>query len=139
MAAREVTTLGRALAAYVEDESEVPASDLHSDAQGNDFPLLFDAVLGERRPRGKGGRNAPHAEFSADRIAVALPEFGFRNATPAEISNPEVKKYLFDPWRNPYVYRAGKTLSDAKIYSLGPDGEDDTRILSGENDDIGNW
>jgi len=140
IAGLEVSMLSQCLRAYVEDESDLPAGNLEPDPRRNDFPLLYEALFGGAKAGGKGGRNAPYAGFGAEKIAVALPgSEGYRTATPAEIREPAIKKYLLDPWGSPYVYRAGKTLSQAKIYSIGPNEEDDTVSLVRENDDIGNW
>ena len=140
MATTEISTLGQALATYVVDELEYPGMGLAPDPERNDFPLLFEALFAERSPRGKGGRNAPYAEFKEDKIAVEVPgSDGYRKATREEIRDPAVKKYLLDPWGNPYVYRAGKARSDAKIYSFGPNEEDDTVNFVEDGDDLGNW
>jgi hypothetical protein len=139
MAVTEVAALSQGLAAYAADEGEYPGMRLSSDAARNDFPAFFDALFGERKPKGNGGRNAPYIDFKEDRIAVEeecpLPPI-YRKATLAEIRDPGVKKYLLDPWGNPYVYRAG---TKPKIYSLGPNEEDDTVTLAEESDDLGNW
>ena len=148
MASTEISTLGQALATYVADESEYPGMELAPDPDRNDFPLLYDALFGERKPRGKGGRNAPYAEFKEDKVMVADPETeGYRKATTSERRDPKVKKYLVDPWGNPYVYRCNKNVAkkedwmhkDADIYSLGPNGEDDTVNEVEGSDDLGNW
>jgi hypothetical protein len=137
----EVSILNQALVQYLDDERDLPSPDLAPDpVRNNDFPLLFEALLGERKPRGLGGRNSPYAELPEDRIVVGLSGGQDpRKATRDEIRDPAVKKYLLDPWGNPYIYRAGKTRSDAKIYSLGPNAEDDTVMLVENGDDIGNW
>lgn len=138
MASTEVAVLSQALATYVADEGDLPRREL-PDPRRNDFPVLFEALFGQRRPMGKGGRHAPYAEINEDNIAVEDPTSGYRKATRDEIRDPDVQKYFLDPWRNPYIYRAGKMRSDAKIYSVGPNEEDDTMDNVESGDDIGNW
>ena len=140
IASTEVATLSQALAQYVADEGDLPRREFGPDSSRNDFPVLFEALFGQRRPIGKGGRNAPYAEFKENKVAVEEPETkSYRKATPAEIHDPGVKKYCLDPWGNPYIYRAGKTLTDSKIYSLGWNEQDDTMDHVEDGDDIGNW
>ena len=148
LAHTDVATLSQALAAYVADEAEYPGQDLQPDPDRNDFPLLYEALFGERRPRGKGGRNAPYADFKENRIAVYDPGTDtYRKPTRKEFRDPDVKKYVLDPWNNPFIYRCNRSSprrepwmhKDADIYSLGPNEEDDTVDLLEAGDDIGNW
>jgi prepilin-type N-terminal cleavage/methylation domain-containing protein len=148
MASTEIATLSQGLAAYVADESEYPGMELTPDPERNDFPILFEALFGERKPKGKGGRNAPYAEFKEEKVAVADPDTeGYRKATTAERRDHRVKKYLLDPWGNPYIYRCNKNVAqkedwmhkDADIYSMGKNEEDDTINLVENGDDLGNW
>src|SRR5687767_13246150 len=112
IASTEVAALDQALAAYVDDEGTLPAGELGTDPDRNDFPILFEALFGERKPRGKGGRNAPYAEFKEDKVAVEDPETeSYRKATRSEIRDAKVKKYLLDPWGNPYIYRCNKNVA----------------------------
>ena len=143
----EITSLSSALGLYAQDEEEYPGSKLERDPKRNDFPLLFNALFGERKPAGPGGRCAPYAKLDEKRVVVHNREAGeYDRATPAQIRDPKVDKYLLDPWARPYVYHARTTLKDAdsrqleiEIYSLGPNGVDDTSDGKMENDDLGNW
>ena len=148
MASTEIAALSQGLAAYVADEAEYPAMELTPDPDRNDFPILFEALFGERKPRGKGGRNAPYAEFKEDKVAVEDPETeSYRKATRSEMRDPKVRKYLLDPWGNPYIYRCNKNVAkkedwmhkDADIYSMGKNEEDDTVSEVEDGDDLGNW
>jgi|SRR5688572_16937419 len=148
LAHTEVAALSQALAAFVADEAAYPGMDTKPDADRNDFPLLYDALCADPRPRGRGGRNAPYVDFKENKIAVQDDDTGaYRKATRAELRNPDVRKYILDPWGNPYVYRCNKSSpqkeewmhKDADIYSLGLNEEDDTANLVEEGDDIGNW
>jgi len=148
MASTEIAALSQGLAAYVADEAEYPAMELAPDPDRNDFPILFEALFGERKPKGKGGRNAPYAEFKEDKVAVEDPETeSYRKATLSERRDAKVKKYLLDPWGNPYIYRCNKNVAkkedwmhkDADIYSMGKNEEDDTVNEVENADDLGNW
>jgi hypothetical protein len=150
----EVMSLSSALEQYVEDEHVYPGADLEAGSRANHCPLLFNALFGESAPAGPGGRSAPYTRVDETRISVpgrldgSLAEFV--RATREEIRDPQVEKYLLDPWGNPYVYRANqgrapqpwmKNSATADIYSRGPDGVDDTAAGASQeaSDDIGNW
>jgi prepilin-type N-terminal cleavage/methylation domain-containing protein len=149
LAKTSVSDLTSALQRYVQDEGEYPGMALEADAQRNDFPLLFVALFGERRPKGKGGRSAPYTSPKEDDIVIYDDSLGaYRNPERHERFDEDVRKFLRDPWGEPFVYRANKGKSraehdfmknaNADIYSLGPDGIDQTSL--GENgDDVGNW
>jgi prepilin-type N-terminal cleavage/methylation domain-containing protein len=148
LATTDISSISQGLSAYVADEAEYPGIELKPDPERNDFHVLYEALFGERKPKGKGGRGAPYAQFKEDKVSVYDADTEtYRKATREELRDPKVKKYLMDPWGNPYVYRCNKGSlekedwmhKDADIYSLGPNEEDDTTALSEENDDIGNW
>ncbi|HVR73241.1 MAG TPA: type II secretion system protein [Planctomycetota bacterium] len=144
----EVSSLSSALDQYVKDEGELPGMSEKIDPDDpNQFPVLFEALFGQRKPAGKGGRNAPYTNLDEKRLVIMDSE-GYVPATPEQIRNPKVKKYLLDAFGNPLVYRAnkGKKMEDfmhrdqgAYIYSLGNNGIDDTWDNSKNSDDIGNW
>ena len=145
---QEVNGLSQALEHFVQDEAEYPGMTEKADPERNDFPLLYEALFGERRPRGKGGRNAPYADFKEKQIAVYDADTDtYRKPTRKEFRDPDVKKYVLDPWNNPYIYRCNRSSprsepwmhKDADVYSLGPNEEDDTANLLEAGDDIGNW
>jgi prepilin-type N-terminal cleavage/methylation domain-containing protein len=148
-----VSDMTNAVERYVQDEGEYPGMELDADAERNDFPILYTALFGEPRPRGKGGRSAPYTNPNEDNIAVYDESLSdYRTPDNAELYDEDVAKFIRDPWGEPYVYRAnkGKRRADhdfmhnptVDIYSKGPDGIDQTALgesADGENDDIGNW
>ena len=144
-----VSDLTNAVERYVQDEGEYPGMELESDPDRNDFPLLYVALFGEPRPRGKGGRGAPYTNPNEDNTVVwdeSLQDY--RKPDRRERFDDDVEKLVRDPFGEPYVYRAnkGKRMADfpymhnstVDIYSKGPDGIDQT-ALSEDGDDIGNW
>lgn len=150
----EVSSLSTALDSYVQDEADYPGSqekiDPNADAdEANHFPFLFEAIFGQKRPAGKGGRNAPYTNLDEKRVAIWDPDSeSYESATLDQIRNPKVKKYLLDSFGKPFVYRAnkGRRLEEfmhrdqsADIYSLGFNGIDDTWEMNEDGDDIGNW
>jgi len=149
IAKTEVSGLSQALDRYVEEESDLPAMGKKIDSETNHFPDLYNALFGERRPNGPGGRSAPYSKIEEKKIAVwDEDQEAYVDATQPQIRNPKVPKYLRDPWGNPYVYRSnkGRKLEQfmhnqygADIYSLGPNGHDDTAEMNENGDDIGNW
>ena len=141
-----------AIGRYVQDEGKYPAQGLEPDAERNDFPLLYKALCGERRPKGPGGRSAPYITPTEEQILVYDETLGeHRTATRAERFDNDVDKFVADPWGEPYVYRCNKGHSladnpfmhkaDFDLYSTGENGTDETMLgESGEDvDDIGNW
>jgi hypothetical protein len=132
---------------YVEDVGELPGQDIAVDRGRNDFPVLFAALFGDPRPAGAGGPRAPYMTIRDSDIAVWDPGGkGYRRATSSEIGDAEKKKVLLDPWGNPYVYRLvpadsekGEKILSPLIYSIGPNGTDDTAKGRDHGDDIGNW
>lgn len=157
MAKTTVTSISNALDQFVQDEAEYPGFDLPSDPDRNDFPLLYNALFGERRPHGPGGRSAPYMSIKEDQIGVLDEDLTvdedqpvYRKADRDERDDPKVEKFLLDPWGNPYVYRCNKgkkseswmhNRQGADIYSIGPNEIDDTAAETDEkdDDDIGNW
>jgi prepilin-type N-terminal cleavage/methylation domain-containing protein len=145
----EVSSLGNALEQYVQDESVYPGQDLEPDPERNDFPLLFNALFGKKRPGGPGGRSAPYTKYDESKVNVWDNDAeDYRPATVEEIRDLKTEKYLMDPLGKVYVYRAnkGKTVQNwmrntesADIYSFGLNGEDDTKEENENSDDIGNW
>ena len=66
-----VSGLSGALARYVQDEGIYPgqtATDVDEDT--NQFPLLYRALFGERRPDGPGGRSAPYLSLKEEMVHV---------------------------------------------------------------------
>jgi prepilin-type N-terminal cleavage/methylation domain-containing protein len=159
----QVEQIAGAVERYFQDEATYPAMDLPTTERDNHFPALYDAILGEARPHGKGGRSAPYIRVKEDQIGVWDEDVEeYRLATREEIADQDTKKYMLDSWGNPYVYRCNKGRkkeawmhnSDYDVYSLGQNGKDDTGSVvvkgaedeeeeeTGEkrkDDDIGNW
>jgi prepilin-type N-terminal cleavage/methylation domain-containing protein len=144
-----VGTLSGSLEQYVQDEGLFPGAQLKVDPERNDFPALYNALFGEAKPLGPGGRSAPYGSArDADTRVYDRETDTYRPATRAEIKKKEVDKFYSDPWGNPYIYRCnkGKRAEDwmrnprgADIYSKGPNEQDDTITGAEKSDDIGNW
>ena len=149
IAKTEVSSLGGALEQYVQDESDYPGMAEKIDADRNQFPELYNALFGERRPNGPGGRSAPYTKIEEKRVVVYDRDTDrYEPATRDQVNDFETEKFYLDPWSNPFVYRANKGRKReefmhnqyaADIYSLGPNGTDDTAEGNEESDDIGNW
>lgn len=145
----EISSLKNAVEAYNQDEGEYPGQRKKTSGDENQFPTLFNALFGERKPKGPGGRNAPYMELKQDKVVVYDEDIDdYRVAKSREIYDPKIEKYMLDAWGNPLVYRVnkGKPYEDymrnrygVDIYSTGPDGMDQTAEGEDENDDIGNW
>jgi prepilin-type N-terminal cleavage/methylation domain-containing protein len=148
IATTQVSSISSALERYYEEEGLFPAMSLKPDPTRNDFPQLYNALLGEPKPRGPGGRSAPYVKVKEDQVAVWSDERQtYVQATRDDVDDVKVEKYILDPWGNPYVYRCNKGKKretwmknrDADVYSTGPNNEDDTVTESEKSDDIGNW
>ena len=152
------TNIGKwvqALESYYQDEGKYPAQGEDVDATANHFPAVYNAICGQPRPKGPGGRGAPYYEPPEDKIYVyddSTEEY--RPATRQERFDVEVDKYVVDDFGQPFVYRCNKGEdlavhtfmhnSNYDLYSIGEDGEDQTMLgdelgEDEENDDIGNW
>jgi prepilin-type N-terminal cleavage/methylation domain-containing protein len=144
-----VNTLSGSLEQYVQDEGVFPGAQLKADPERNDFPALYNALFGEAKPNGPGGRSAPYGSPKDAETRVYDRETDtYRPATRAEIRNPKVEKFYSDPWGNPYIYRCNKgkraenwmrNSRGADIYSKGPNEQDDTIAGEEKSDDRGNW
>jgi prepilin-type N-terminal cleavage/methylation domain-containing protein len=147
IAQSNIEALNNALEQYVADTGRYPGEKIKDYENG--FPALFDAICGEKPPKGKGGPNSPYMKFKEAEVYVFdFDEDKYRPAYPEEIYDPKVEKYLADPWGVPYIYHENKSRArkpymhknTADIYSCGPDKKDQT--IDGEKtdtDDIGNW
>ncbi len=145
----EISSLKSAVESYNQDEGEYPAQRKKTSGDDNHFPTLFNALFGERRPKGPGGRNAPYMDLKQDKVVVYDDNIEeYRPAKRKEIYNSKIEKYLLDAWGNPLIYRSnkGRKFDDfmrnrytVDIYSTGPDGIDQTSEGEDESDDIGNW
>jgi prepilin-type N-terminal cleavage/methylation domain-containing protein len=143
-----ISSLQGQLEAYYRDTGKYPGEEF-KDGE-NAFPALFEALFGERPPKGKGGPSAPYMKLKEDDVLVFDPDQGdegtYRVAERDEIYDPNVKKFIRDPFGQPYVYHENASRPNKKymhsrkadIYSLGHDKIDQT--LEGEKgDDIGSW
>jgi prepilin-type N-terminal cleavage/methylation domain-containing protein len=151
MAKTTISNLSNSLERYVQDTGRYPGTlqEGYRD-EDNAFPALYEALFGLKPPQGKGGPSAPYGEVKEADVAVVDEEDPdrFRKAVSDEIYDHRVKKYLLDPWGEPFVYRENKTRPrrpwmhgrNYDIYSKGPDRIDQT--IEGERDgidDIGSW
>ena len=137
--------------AYFADTGKWPGTKVRDEV--NAFPELFEALFGEKPPRGKGGPNAPYMEIKEERVMVEDDEPGtFRKAFPDEIYDPDIPKYWRDGFGMPLIYHENKSRPyqdymhnrrGGDIYSTGPDREDQTLygpVNEGDEiDDIGSW
>jgi len=153
-AVNEISGLGTAIERYQTDEKMFPGIEERDiDERTNQFPVLFNALFGERKPKGPGGRSAPYGSLEGDRIVVANEDWNedtgepsdrWRKARQSEIENPKIDKYYLDPFnRAVYVYRCNKGrkakswMKNSRgydLYSLGPDGEDQTTLGEDERE-----
>ena len=150
-ASTEIAQLQGAIESYRTDEKLIPGiKEPRIDEDTNQFPLLFNAVYGERMPRGPGGRSSPYLELKKDRIVVFNDDFDdefgdegdrYRVAKQSEIENHRIDKFYLDPFRQPYIYRCNKGRKVKSwmrnprtfdLYSIGPDGED--QMILGEDE-----
>lgn len=145
-----VSDLNNGLQNYLTDEKVYPGFKLKPDPERNDFPVLFNALMGEPKPKGPGGRAAPYCQLKKSDVVVEDEDGDYRMAKEDEFYDSKVDKYYLDAWRNPIVYRCNKgkrrqpwmkNPNGVDIYSLGPNGKDDTsmEVEAEKNDDIGNW
>jgi len=150
LAKSTVANLSSQLERYVQDTGKYPGSECRDEE--NAFPALFEALFGERPPKGKGGPSAPYGEVKEDDVVVrdddAADEDSYRKATNEEFFDPRIPKYMIDPWGKPFVYHENKSRArkpymhgrNFDIYSTGPDKTDQTVEGEKENiDDIGGW
>ena len=143
LARSSLEVLRVALKEYVHDTGTYPL--WHEGGSQDEFPALFEALFGERAPKGKGGPNAPYMYFKKSQVLVQDGvSRDFRLADPNEIRDEKIGKFLADPWGRPLVYHViphrrgepdGKASKVAILYSLGPDGIDET-ITGDTGDDI---
>ena len=153
MTTTDIQSLRQAIEQYVQDEGIYPGQDTPSkkfDEELNDFPKLYNALFGEKKPDGPGGRNAPYSELSSEKIAVYDEEEEiYRVAKRSELDDVDVDKFVLDAWGEPLIYRCNKgrkrepfmrNKHSFDLYSMGPDSENQTIEGDDEvNDDIGNW
>ena len=146
----QIGQISNALKRFYSDEGFYPGSNV--DPDDNAFPTVFDALLGERRPRGPGGRNAPYLDGvkEADLVTYDEDTETYRAITPDERYDKEVKKYLIDGYAMPFFYRENRTKDPDDVegmhnrytfdlWSNGVNTVNDTLDGNEENDDIGNW
>lgn len=164
--ANDLNSFRLALHTYKTDEGTYPGYELQWDGVDehfNAFPVLFEALLGDPRPKGLGGRNSPYWEDAKEDKMVVLddpadPTGDHRVVTRDERYDQHVPKYYLDAWGTPYVYRENESKTretwmhkpkSYDIWSVGPNGKNQSlwevykpneRLEGGEAyDDIGNW
>ena len=140
----DIQNLTTVLEVYRADSGFYPG---FADPPGTDSAhLMYEALFGKRLVDGGGGGiNSPYHEFHEDRIAVEAGPAGFRMATREEKEEPDIKKYILDPWGQPYHYvendeKPEKTVDMHRphkfdIWSNGPNRVND----KGEEDDATPW
>ncbi|MBN1421278.1 MAG: prepilin-type N-terminal cleavage/methylation domain-containing protein [Planctomycetes bacterium] len=141
-----ISSLDTALKQYDSDKGILPGYDDPPTQYSNSLPKILAALIGD-------GSRTPYLEFKESQIFVEREGDvkGFREANRSEIYDPNVNKYLIDPWGEPFIARENKSKKKKEawmklpyfvdIYSKGPNREDDTALgkAAGESDDIGNW
>ena len=145
----EINSLKAAIEQYNQDEGEYPGQREKASEDENQFPILFNALFGERKPNGPGGRSAPYMELKQDKVVIYDSDTeDYRPVKRKELHDPKVEKFMLDAWSNPLIYRSnkGRKYEDYMrnrygfdIYSTGPDGDDQTAEGEDESDDLGNW
>ena len=140
-----IQNLATALQTYYRDTGKYPGKEIADDE--NAMPALYEALFGDKPPKGGGGPSAPYMELKEDQVAVEDDsESGYRKAERDELNDPKVKKYIIDGFGYPMIYRETQSRARKKfmhmktydLYSKGPDHIDQT-IEGEEGDDIGNW
>ena len=149
VAANFVNALSTGLDNFYLDEGYYPG--VKVDPDDNAFPELFEALMGEKRPKGGGRRSAPYVEAKEKDIYVEDEETGeYRAPTYEERWDKNVSKIILDPWGNPFWYRAnmGRERAEwmrrplkADIWSMGTDklNSNIPSAFEDKSDDIGNW
>ena len=151
----EVANFCQSIDMYYTDEKTYPGrSQKNIDADTNQFPGLYLALLDDPAPGGRGGRNSPYMKMEKDRQAVENDNWDedepegeprYKKASKKQISDAKVAKYYFDPFRKGqvYIYRCNKGRKPKgwmlnprgyDLYSVGPDQVDDT-ILGEDGED----
>jgi prepilin-type N-terminal cleavage/methylation domain-containing protein len=159
----EIAELTTAIENYKDDEGTFPDLGKAPEEARNDFPFLYNALVGvPRADGGPGGLRSPYLKLEEDRIVVVNEDMSsdegdeYRKATRKERDDPKIPKYYLDQFGNPYVYRKNSSWPERPfmhhpkgfdLYSLGPNGTDETILgededsedTGEERDDIGNW
>ena len=156
-AANDISSLKNALEMYNRDEGVYPGWNLQvGDPEDfNGFPVMYENIAGERPPQGRGGKNSPYIELDTDMIVIVDEDFDdeYKVVGRADLYDPDVEKFYYDPWNSPYIYRENKSKrvkedwmirrSGYDLWSAGRDGENEACFgipeEGEEYDDIGNW
>jgi prepilin-type N-terminal cleavage/methylation domain-containing protein len=166
LAETEVSGFRMAISRYSVDQGRLPGVEIRSiEVDDNQFPLLINALVGDRPPDGSAGIGSPYVTLDRDRIVVRVDERErsrdrdaddgdseasepYRRARSSEIGDARVEKHYLDPFGRPYVFRCNKGKKSRAwmrnrkgydLYSLGPNGEDETILgddAAEESDDI---
>lgn len=146
---RQVIILRAAVEQYRQDEGEYPGETEETSRTDNQFPVLFNALFGRKKPNGSGGRNSPYTDrYRKDVVVYDKASAAYRRARIHEKYDSRVDKFIVDGWGNPLLYRSNKgrppgdymrNPESIDIYSTGPDGIDQTAEGHTDSDDIGNW
>ena len=159
-ASTDINSFGVGLTTYYQDYNLYPGYQIEADPDKNAFPDLFEALLGQKPPDGRGGKGSPYVEYKRENVCVLDPAAAeededndgspYVEADPADLNDPDVPKYLLDPFGNPYVYRENKSKRPKESYMINPAKYDLWSVgINGKNesadgyekgvDDIGNW
>lgn len=147
-----VNALAQGLDHFYQDEGHFPGAEYADDE--NALPALYEALLGEKKPKGKGGRSAPYVDVKKENVRVFdQNQNEYRLPTFDEEGDPEVPKFITDPWGEPFWYRVNKGKERAEfrhnmhktdIWSTGADRKnhnlpDKPEGAEEKPDDLGNW
>jgi general secretion pathway protein G len=137
-----VSALDQGLQMYESDNGYLPGRGPAVDPYSEDANVISDVVEAMREG---------YARISESDLYVLDVDGLPREATKEEIDDPAIPKLIMDPWGNAYIARENASKEKKEpwmhnkefvdVYSMGPDGEDDTiEMVEGkDNDDIGNW
>jgi prepilin-type N-terminal cleavage/methylation domain-containing protein len=158
----EINSFGVGLESYFMDYNIYPAYGTDDvDMDRNDFPKLYEALLGEKAPNGGGGKNAPYVE-KLKRENTVVESFAGDEAQPYEqamsedLYSSDVEKYYLDPFGTPYFYRENKSKRNKEYWMINRDKYDFWSCGPNEKnqsiegiperqedkkgyDDVGNW
>ena len=138
MKAKAKTMIGSVDAAarmYETDQGKMPGRNTNKDPDRNDMPKVLMELLPTTTRAGT-------LEVKVTDVFVMDEEGVFREATTAEFYDPEVDRYIRDPWGEAYIARENKSkkvkedyminIHGIDIISKGPDKKE------GTEDDIHN-
>ena len=137
----DVNGLSMALHFYYQDFSKFPGPAPRTQSQ-SDLGTVLAQLLSTS--------NGTEYLATTKGIVVRKDSDSFVPATPAQLKDPSLEKFLLDPWGNPYRYRNNSAATTKvgwmirpdqfDLWSAGPNGVDESAAgRNKECDDIGNW